>query len=1148
MKKRILFILAIIATFQLNAQDTTWVQTFTFDSIETRRADFEFPSSLDDKRFEKVLMYYKLKCSPLTTWDQYNCGEWDYLTYTRIFDHTGVMDSVRVDGKNYKVNQTSPNSYSYANSPYYNQQWKAVQNRTQSAASLFPVSGTGAAPLTLVSSGINGKTIQWVIPASELAASGVTAGDLQGLQLNLTNMLASLQGVKIRIKSTVLGSLATLETTGFTTVYENTLSGITAGLNSLNFSAPFVYDGTSNLIIELSYTDAREMTASVDLNMIDAPASANSLVYDNVNGVFVTTAANYAEVNLNNVDMGADLTIEFWSKGNGNTGQSTSILEAVDSLNRRILNIHMPWSDNTVYWDAGSNGSGSYDRISKAATVTEMDNVWHHWAFVKKSSTGQMFIYKDGVQWHSGTNLNLPVGKITKFILGSNIDQGYQWRGSIDEFSVWSSALDAATIAAWKDKKIDATHPDYASLETYYDFDGQLAMMDRSGNNRLGMCSDLNMIQNMQPVVAGTVSVDAIPEVSLIQGTMNAVTNDSVLVAQFPETSVVYEYEVGTHSFHISNNYAAYTQGTFDTLNVAGSIINSGSSIVDATLALDTITYYQAPFEVVNDVEIGRYITPYGIGFDLGPQGFAWIYDVTDYQKYLSGVVDLAAHNTQELIDLKFAFIEGIPPRDVHNIEPVWKNWTSYNYAEMANDVVLQATPVILSDTSSMFKLKTRLSGHGQVGNGACCEWQDKHHKIMLDGVERFNWSIWQTNECGENPNIKQGGTWPYAREGWCPGDMVKEYDQELTPFVTPGDTVLIDYDIDDVPANDAGQAGGNYVTAIDMVSYSAANFAHDAALVDVLNPNNYEYYSKFNPTCSNPRVIIQNTGSEPLTSVKLAYWVTSDYYGVYTWTGNLGFLEKEVVELPVTDQMFWFGAAVADGFTAKILEIEGAAGVDGYAQNNEFKTKYTAPETVDHHFYAWYKTNNKAIENKWRLIDGAGNTIFERTTLTNTTEYKDTFDLAPGCYSIIIDDSDDDGLSFWYSAQVEGETAGFFRIREVGGSIVETFPGDFGSYHRYDFTVGFTLNTGKNEMADEFMVFPNPSFDKIRVEYVGNLGEELTVEILDLNGRVIQSKITTSANYAMGIDFDINDLHSGMYIVRLLGGKGSRTTQFVKQ
>lgn len=55
-------LLSLLNSNHLDAQDTTWVQTFTFDSISTRRANFEFPNSLNDKRFEKVLMYYKLKC------------------------------------------------------------------------------------------------------------------------------------------------------------------------------------------------------------------------------------------------------------------------------------------------------------------------------------------------------------------------------------------------------------------------------------------------------------------------------------------------------------------------------------------------------------------------------------------------------------------------------------------------------------------------------------------------------------------------------------------------------------------------------------------------------------------------------------------------------------------------------------------------------------------------------------------------------------------------------------------------------------------------------------------------------------------------------------------------------------------------------
>ena len=58
MKKLLLLFIGVSLSFAHFSQDTTWVKTFTFDSITTRRANFTFPEELNSKRFEKVLMYY----------------------------------------------------------------------------------------------------------------------------------------------------------------------------------------------------------------------------------------------------------------------------------------------------------------------------------------------------------------------------------------------------------------------------------------------------------------------------------------------------------------------------------------------------------------------------------------------------------------------------------------------------------------------------------------------------------------------------------------------------------------------------------------------------------------------------------------------------------------------------------------------------------------------------------------------------------------------------------------------------------------------------------------------------------------------------------------------------------------------------------
>ena len=62
------------------SQDTTYVQTLTFDSINTRTGVWNFPNHETPSR--KILMSYTLKCDAQTTTDNLPCGEWDYSTTT----------------------------------------------------------------------------------------------------------------------------------------------------------------------------------------------------------------------------------------------------------------------------------------------------------------------------------------------------------------------------------------------------------------------------------------------------------------------------------------------------------------------------------------------------------------------------------------------------------------------------------------------------------------------------------------------------------------------------------------------------------------------------------------------------------------------------------------------------------------------------------------------------------------------------------------------------------------------------------------------------------------------------------------------------------------------------------------------------------
>jgi len=55
---------------------------------------------------------------------------------------------------------------------------------------------------------------------------------------------------------------------------------------------------------------------------------------------------------------------------------------------------------------------------------------------------------------------------------------------------------------------------------------------------------------------------------------------------------------------------------------------------------------------------------------------------------------------------------------------------------------------------------------------------------------------LWRT-DCATNPCSPQGGTWQYNRAGWCPGQSVIPWDNDITSNVTAGQPITLDYNIE---------------------------------------------------------------------------------------------------------------------------------------------------------------------------------------------------------------------------------------------------------------------------------------------------------------------------------------------------------------
>lgn len=1137
---------------QADPGDTTWVQTLTFDSITTRRGWFQFPD--DNKSYRRILMYYTLKCDPATAADGFDCGEWDYLTYSNIWDHTGVMDSTLLSHPNFTVNGTTPDNFSYSNSANWNfyQHWQYQQMVTGIVSMDSAIVGTGnsSSSETLPTQNKQGHS-QYIYTASELIAAGLTAGNITALRLNIDAAGSQADWLQVRMKQTGLTALGpnSFEQNGLTTVYNQHTAFAGIGWQTLYFVNDFVWDGTSNVVVD--FTFHKPITGNTTAVLAENTGANTGIWTAGEDSRLDFEGPDYVSVPaavFATIDQ--EVTISFWQYGDPVLQpQNDYLFEGRDANGVRVLGTHLPWSNGSVFWDAGNAGGTAYDRISKAANTADFAGQWNHWAMTKNTATGDMRIYLNGNLWHSGTGMNRSMAGITGFVIGANaLNFGGNYDGFVDEFRVWDVELDQATIQDWMNKDVTGSHPNATNLRAYYQFNEGTgyAVSDASGNGFDAVLSGMPQWQDYDGDLWRNLTETQLrPNTIFEQGQYNAVLDSTLVIdSVLNQQQMVILYQNTSTPNIPTDTIFVWEEGYAYTFDPSGTKVDSTFQAGSTQLTRVDNDYYSEPFEVIDRYEFGRFITPYGIGLSLGDDGFRWMYDVTDYAPLLKGMVDMNSGNQQELIDVRFAMIEGTPAREVKEINRLWGGRASHRYSALSDDTQLSATTVDLHPESGSYKVKTRITGHGHNSdNGSfphCCEWKDNTHYLLVNGTEVADWHVWQYTECSLNPVYPQGGTWPGAREGWCPGDVVKEFEYEISDYVS-GNTVSLDYDITKVPTNNLGMGNGNYVMAMQLMQYGAPNFTHDAELYDVIAPNSWEYYSRKNPICAEPKVVIRNGGTETLTSLKIRYFVKEDRAAEFTWTGSLDFMDTEEITLPISD-IYFFEMNGKNKFHVELSEPNGQA--DENTENDHFSSTFEVPNLLTDRIVIEMNSNARAIENSYTMKDFTGTSLLSRSDLADNTVYRDTFDLDHGCYTIELLDQGNDGLSYWIDPAAG---SGSFRIWQLNddNSVagIQTFESEFGTSIQYTFSVGFSVGMDDDRDAFELVeVYPNPSAGVAFVNLVGVPGP-VQLMVTDALGRVVQSQVLNEQNGST-TQVDLSAEGNGWYFFNFITEDGRKFTR----
>ena len=585
--------------------------------------------------------------------------------------------------------------------------------------------------------------------------------------------------------------------------------------------------------------------------------------------------------------------------------------------------------------------------------------------------------------------------------------------------------------------------------------------------------------------------------------------------------------------------FLMHRTGNFDSSFVRVDTISSAPLVVDSVWNV---------YEVLDPFELGRVITPYGSQLQ-NTWTREYIFDVTDLKHLMQDSVLIRAFysgwSSGFSVSLKFVFIEGTPTREVLSVQNIYKGDAGYSNSASFESGFFNAKSIQIPSGFTGARVFSTITGHGFDNNVNCAEFCIRNYNVNVNGNNAGTANIWR-DDCGSNPTYPQGGTWIYDRANWCPGEKAFTDEFEVGNQLNAGANA-IDFNLQNY--NWTGNQAPSYTVNARIVTYGPIQFQNDAYLLEILAPTTDFQHSRYNPICAQPKVKVQNTGANNISSITFLYRVEGASSCQYTWNGNLSFLQKADIELP---NINWVNADFSNQkFYVEILSVNGQN--DEYTFNNSLWSNYNTPNI--HNFDTMFvelRTNNYGTETGYQLLNGDGQVVFQRvaTSLTANTTYLDRIGLPRGCYTLKVTDSGKDGLRYWADPAAGSGLIRISRfIPQFGIYVpVRDFESEFGNFIHYPFIVGptkaniddnmtntCTITSIENESTHSFSssIYPNPNAGSFYLDIETEKESEIRIKVYNAMGQELYNK-TMEASAAKIEQLQLNMDAKGLYFVQV--------------
>jgi len=263
------------------------------------------------------------------------------------------------------------------------------------------------------------------------------------------------------------------------------------------------------------------------------------------------------------------------------------------------------------------------------------------------------------------------------------------------------------------------------------------------------------------------------------------------------------------------------------------------------------------------------------------------------------------------------------------------------------------------------------------------------------------------------------------------------------------------------------------------------------------------------------PFVTIRNNGGTDLTSITITYSINGGEEQSYEWSGNLSFLETDLIEL--SEVTF----DVDDINVLTITGIDPNGTDDDYTTNNTLEYEITNASILTGTSIVFLTLDDNPEETTWEIKNSSGEVVQSGGPYETSGQKIEPITVSEtDCYEFIIYDAGGNGTEYY--AVVYGNSQIAFE-----GS-------DFGDLERNEFAYG-TVSIDQITAFADMNVYPNPASEKLNLSFYMTEQNNVEVRMTDLVGKTLISDNHGILN-AGPQQFSLNTskLRAGIYLLEI--------------